>query len=131
AACTLTVEQCLISCAGVQQVQVNGATSLARVVWSPDGGTPSLWLDALRRAGYGAVPAADQLTALPRERAQRLLLWRWLVAGFCMMQVMMYAMPAYVAAAGEMTPDIEALLRWASWLMTVPVLLFSCTPFFQ
>ncbi|HMA09469.1 MAG TPA: heavy metal translocating P-type ATPase, partial [Ramlibacter sp.] len=55
---------------------------------------------------------------------------RWLVAGFCMMQVMMYAVPAYVAATGEITPDIEALLRWASWVLTLPVVLFSCWPFF-
>ncbi len=58
------------------------------------------------------------------------MLWRWLVAGFCMMQVMMYAVPAYVAAPGEITPDIEALLRWASWVLTLPVVLFSCWPFF-
>jgi hypothetical protein len=31
-----------------------------------------------------------------------------------MMQVMMYAVPLYLAGDGEMTPDIELLLRWAS-----------------
>jgi Cu2+-exporting ATPase len=46
------------------------------------------------------------------------MLWRWLVAGFCMMQVMMYALPAYVAEPGEMTADDGALLRWASWVLT-------------
>jgi len=60
-----------------------------------------------------------------------MLLWRWLVAGFCMMQVMMYATPAYVAQPGDITPDIESLLRWASWVLTLPVILFSCRPFFQ
>ena len=29
---------------------------------------------------------------------------------------------------GDMTPDIAALLRWASWVLTLPVLLFSCRP---
>jgi Cu2+-exporting ATPase len=57
-------------------------------------------------------------------------LWRWLVAGFCMMQVMMYAFPAYIAEPGDITPDIQALLRWACWMLTVPVVLFSCKPFF-
>ena len=130
-ACSLTVEQALTRSPGVREAQVNGATATARVVWSPGPGGPSSWFTALRRAGYGALPAADLLTAAPRIQAQRLLLWRWLVAGFCMMQVMMYAVPAYVAAPGEITPDIQALLRWASWLLTLPVLLFSCRPFFQ
>ncbi len=70
----------------------------------PAAGRPSDWFKALKRAGYGALPAADLLSAVPRLRAQRLLLWRWLVAGFCMMQVMMYATPAYVAQPGEITP---------------------------
>lgn len=128
--CTLAIEQALAPLPGVHEVAVNGATAIARIVWSPAQGRPSQWLRALRDAGYGGVPAGDQLAAQPRLRAQRQLLWRWLVAGFCMMQVMMYAVPAYVAAPGEMTPDVAALLRWASWLLTLPVVVFSCRPFF-
>lgn len=128
--CSLAIEQALAPLPGVQGVEVNGATATARVVWTPGQGRPSQWLEALQRAGYAGLPAGDQLAAAPRRQAQRLLLWRWLVAGFCMMQVMMYAVPAYVAGPGEMTPDVAALLRWASWLLTLPVLLFSCRPFF-
>jgi Cu2+-exporting ATPase len=130
AACTLTVEQALGEVPGVESVQVNGASGTARVVWTPHLSLPSAWLAALKRAGYGAVPAGDLLNSGPRMQAQRLMLWRWLVAGFCMMQVMMYAVPAYMAGPGEITPDIEALLRWASWVLTLPVVLFSCWPFF-
>ncbi len=129
-ACSLNIEQALGGLPGVCGVDVNGATATARVVWSPEQGRPSQWLRALQRAGYSGLPASDQLAAAPRRQAQRVLLWRWLVAGFCMMQVMMYATPAYVAGPGEITPDMLALLRWASWLLTLPVLLFSCGPFF-
>ncbi|HET8747742.1 MAG TPA: cation-translocating P-type ATPase [Ramlibacter sp.] len=129
--CSLTIEQALKPLPGVEDVQVNGATATARIVWAPGRGRPSQWLEALQRAGYRGLPASDQLAAVPRRQAQRMLLWRWLVAGFCMMQVMMYAYPAYVAAPGEMTADVAALLRWAAWLLTLPVLLFSCRPFFS
>ena len=130
ASCALTVEHALAQLPGVEGVQVNGASAIARLAWSPQASRPSDWLAALQRAGYGAVPAGDLLASAQRQKAQRLLLWRWLVAGFCMMQVMMYAVPAYVAAPGEITPDIAALLRWASWVLTLPVVLFSCWPFF-
>ena len=130
AGCTLTIEQAMGAVAGVESVQVNGGTATARIVWTPDRCRPSDWLGALERAGYRGLPAADQLAAEPRRQAQRRLLWRWLVAGFCMMQVMMYAWPAYIAEPGDITPDIQALLRWASWMLTLPVLLFSCSPFF-
>lgn len=130
AACTLTTEQAIGAVPGVESVQVNGSSATARVVWTPGRCTPQAWFDALARAGYSGLPAGDELAALPRRQAQRRLLWRWLVAGFCMMQVMMYATPAYIAGPGEITPDVQALLRWASWMLTVPVLAFSCRPFF-
>ncbi len=130
AACTLAVEQALGRVAGVQSVQVNGASATARVVWSPSVCKPSQWLSALGAAGYAAVPAGDLLDAAPRVRAQRVLLWQWLVAGFAMMQAMMYSVPLYVAAPGDITPDAERLLRWGAWMMTLAVLLFACRPFF-
>ena len=130
AACSLTVEATLARLPGVAGVQVNGPAALARVLWSPGQTRPSAWLAALERAGYGALPAGDMLAAQPRRQAARQMLWRWLVAGFCMMQVMMYALPAYVAGPGDITPDVAALLLWASWILTLPVVLFSCQPFF-
>jgi Cu2+-exporting ATPase len=53
------------------------------------------------------------------------------VAGFGMMQVMMYAVPVYLAGDGEMTPAVEQLMRWASLVLTLPVVLYSAAPFFR
>ncbi len=131
AACALTVEEVLCRLPGVEAVHVNGVTATARLQWRQQVTRPSVWMAALRKAGYGALPAGDLMLAGRRVQAQRVMLWRWLVAGFCMMQVMMYAAPAYLASAGEITPDIHALLGWASWVLTLPVLLFSCWPFFS
>jgi len=134
AACTLAVEQALQPLPGVISVQVNGGAATARIEWWVDDASaarPSDWLAALQRAGYGALPAGDLLDAAPRRRAQRKLFWRWLVAGFGMMQAMMYAYPLYIAGPGEIPPDQEALLRWGAWMMTVPVMLFSCGPFLR
>ncbi len=130
ASCSLTLENLLLSVTGVIAVQVSAASQRATVVWSSALTRPSQWMAAPLALGYQLTPAVDRLAAQQERKASRLALWRWLVAGFCMMQVMMYAFPAYVAAAGDITPDIEKLLRWASWLLTLPVLIFSCSPFF-
>jgi Cu2+-exporting ATPase len=130
AACAFTVEDALMSVPGVQSVEVNAATHRVKVVWSEAKVKPSVWMAAIAKAGYGALPAADSSLRQARHEEGRRALWRWLVAGFCMMQVMMYAYPAYVAQDGDITPDMVFLLRWASWVLTLPVVLFSCGPFF-
>ncbi|MGP1628460.1 MAG: heavy metal translocating P-type ATPase [Giesbergeria sp.] len=130
AACALTIEDALRGIPGVEQVDVSAATQRARVVWDATATRPSDWFAAVRRAGYRALPAADAQAREQRVRENRRALWRWLVAGFCMMQVMMYAWPAYIAQPGDLSTEMEALLRWASWVITLPVVLFACGPFF-
>lgn len=130
AACSLTLEQALLGIRGVVAAQVNAASKRASVVWSAALTRPSQWMAVPQALGYRLLPASDAFAPDHGRKEARLALWRWLVAGFCMMQVMMYAVPAYVAGPGEITPDIEKLLRWASWVLTLPVVLFSCGPFF-
>ncbi len=130
AACALTIEDALRRVPGVLKVDVSAATRRARVVWSPGLVRPSDWMAAVQKAGYRAMPAMDAFARDQRLRESRRALWRWLVAGFCMMQVMMYAWPAYVAQPGDLTGEMEQLLRWASWVITLPMVVFSCGPFF-
>lgn len=131
AACALTLEDALRAVPGVVSAQVSAASHRGRVVWRAEQTRPSQWMQAVLRAGYKVVPANDALAADQRRADTRRMLWRWLVAGLCMMQVMMYATPAYVSAPGDFTPDMVALLRWAQWVISLPVLFFSCAPFFK
>ncbi|QIL43629.1 cadmium-translocating P-type ATPase [Acidovorax sp. HDW3] len=131
AACALTIEEALRAVPGVQEVQVSAATQRARVQWRPAQVLPSAWMAAVQRAGYQALPAMDAQAREQRQAEQRKMLWRWLVAGLCMMQVMMYAWPAYIAQPGDLSLEMETLLRWASWVLSVPVIIFSCGPFFS
>lgn len=131
AACAINVEKALKAVPGVLSADVNATSGRARLVWSAEITKPSDWMRAVSKAGYRALPAADAFVQDDRRKNQRLMLWRLLVAGFCMMQVMMYAMPSYYASPGEMTPEALNLMRWASWVLTLPVLFFSCGPFFN
>ncbi len=131
AACSLTVEDALIRVPGVISAQVGAASHRAKVIWSDQQVLPSAWMQAVQGSGYRAVPANDVFASERRKLETRQALWRWLVAGLCMMQVMMYAYPAYVAHPGDLTGEMEQLLRWASWVLTLPMMLFSCGPFFR
>lgn len=131
AACSLNIEAALEAVPGVLSARVSAASHRARIVWSPDAVLPSGWMQAVQKAGYRAVPANDVFAKERRQAETRKALWRWLVAGLCMMQVMMYAYPAYVAQPGDLSAEMEQLLRWASWVLSLPVILFSCGPFFK
>ena len=131
AACALTIEEALRKMPGVLSADISAASHRGRIVWSDTRISPSGWMQAAARAGYPAVPASDAFANDRRRVETRQALWRLGVAGLCMMQVMMYAWPAYVAEPGDLTPDMAQLLRWASWVLSLPVLLFSCAPFFR
>jgi Cu2+-exporting ATPase len=131
AACAGIIEQALRQVDGVLDAQVNGAAQRALVRWQPARTRASALVQAVQRAGYDAVPdTAAEARSLRRAEARKLL-WRLFVAGFCAMQVMMMATPAYVAGPGELSADLKRLLDWGSWLLTLPVLWFSAAPFFS
>jgi P-type Cu2+ transporter len=130
AACAGIIEQLLMSLAGVQAVQVNAAAQRASVRWDPQHTRPAAWVAALRRQGYDAAPDVAASTREMRQREQTQALWRLFVAAFCAMQVMMFAAPAYFAEAGDLSAEMRRLLNWGSWVLTLPVVMFSAQPFF-
>ncbi|OLP06474.1 heavy metal translocating P-type ATPase family protein [Rhodoferax antarcticus ANT.BR] len=131
AACALTVEDALKSIPGVVSADVSAGSQRAKVLWQAQAVLPSRWMQAVRESGYRAVPANDAFARERRRLESRKALWRLMVAGLCMMQVMMYALPAYIADPGDLSAEMEHLLRWASWVLTLPVIIFSCSPFFS
>ncbi len=131
AACAGTIEQALRATPGVRQADVSAASQRGRVVWDEGVTRPSQWMEAVARTGYRPLPAHDAFATERRQAETREMQWRLGVAGLCMMQVMMYATPTYFTSSGEIEPDLINLLRWAQWVLSVPVMLFSCQPFFR
>ena len=129
AACVWLNEAHIAKQPGVTAVDINYATRRARVRWDESVTKLSSILEAVAAIGYRAHPyditRSEQLAQKERRTAQ----WRLFVAGFGMMQVMMYAVPVYLAD-GDMTADIEQLMRWASLILTLPVIGYSARPFF-
>ena len=131
AACAITLEDALRAVPGVRSVQISGASHRGQVVWSPECTRPSQWMRSVERHGYKALPANDAHAHAQRREEARRLVWRWAVAAMCMMQVMMYATPTYLTQPGDISDEAMHLLRWASWVLSLPVMLFSCAPFLR
>ncbi len=114
---------------GVTSIDINYTTRRARVRWDERVTKLSAILEAIAAIGYRAHPYDVGRSEELAQKERKAALWRLFVAGFGMMQVMMYAIPVYLAD-GDMTPDIEQLMRWASLILTIPVIGYSAAPFF-
>ncbi|HRH82103.1 MAG TPA: heavy metal translocating P-type ATPase [Thiobacillaceae bacterium] len=131
AACVWLNERHLKQLPGVISADINFSTHRARVRWDNSRIQLSQILHAVAEIGYHAYPfdtgRQEELFRKERNTAIR----RLAIAGLGMMQVMMYAVPVYLAEEGTMAPDIQALMRFASLLLTIPVVFYSAWPFFR
>jgi Cu2+-exporting ATPase len=130
AACSWLADKALHLQSGVLDVSVNPATARARLVWDPTKVRLGDLLRVLEHVGLRPHPLAgepaEQFAILERRTALK----RLAVAGFGMMQVMMFAVPLYIGETSGMDPGIRELLRLVSMLVSVPVALYAGWPFY-
>ena len=129
-ACVWLIERHLARLDGVMEATMNVATGQLNVRWGAARLKLSDLLIALREIGYVAYPfdAGRHEEEMMRERRRSFR--QLFVAGLSMMQVMMYAVPVYMAEAGTMDASMELLMEWASLFLTLPAVLYSARPFF-
>lgn len=128
-ACVWLLERSVSSLKGVSQCSFNYATGRALIRFDAERVNLSEILMCISAVGYRAIPfdvrkRENQLASESRLHIQRLF-----VAGIAMMQVMMYALPHYLSDAGDVSEAHTQLLRWASMVLTTPVVIFSAKPF--
>ena len=131
AACVWLIEKRLSQVPGLQSANLNVATEKLQVSWDAAQCKPSDILEAVREVGYVAYPFDPIQHGEMLRKNARQMFKRLFVAGLSMMQVMMYAVPAYFAEAGSIETDMAQLMRWASLVLTLPAVFYSAQPFFQ
>ncbi len=131
AACIWLNEQHLARLPGVLSVSINYSTHRARVRWNNAQVQLSTILEHIAAIGYHAHPYNHQRADQQWQQERKSALLRLWVAGLSMMQVMMFVVPIYTSAAGEIDAQWLHLLHWGSLLLTLPVVLYSCWPFYQ
>ena len=129
--CSLSIEGALKRLPGVLDVQVHAHAKKARIVWREGQSRPSAWLRAVHNLGYQSSLLEGLESEEVKSREAKLMLWRFMVALFCMMQIMMYSAPLYGDFGASVDPESIQLLHWAGWVLSLPVLIFSCQPFFM
>lgn len=133
-ACCQIIEFRLRQLKGVSAFHVNSVSQRADISWNPTQISLREIVESIADLGYSALPEGQGDRGGTSAQEAKMRIWRLFVAGFAMMQVMMYAFPAYLEPVpqidGDLTPDIDHLLKLASLALTLPVVGFSAWPFF-
>jgi len=129
-ACSWLADKALHLQSGVLDVSVNPATARARLVWDPAKVRLGDLLRVLEHVGLRPHPLAGEPAGQLAILERRAALKRLAVAGFGMMQVMMFAVPLYIGESSGMDAGIRELLRLVSMLVSVPVALYAGWPFY-
>jgi len=131
AACVWLNEQQMLRLPGILSVDINYTSHRARVRWDNSQTHLSTILEAVAAIGYRAHPYDSARQELLQQKERKQAINRLWVAGLSMMQVMMYAVPIYLAQNNEIEPRFLWVLHWASFLLTLPVMLYSAQPFYR
>lgn len=133
AACAVELEQAAGRIAGLDEFSVNPASGWASWV---AGSAQAIdeFVDRARRMGYALSGSGSDVPdpAVGRQvRQGRSHLLRFLVALLAMMQIMMYSAPEYVYSTADIGHAETLLLRWAQWVIALPLVLYCALPYHQ
>lgn len=127
AACAWLIEHRVNQLKGVERATLNLSNHRLVVAWNNTDIALSQIFEASYRLGYKAAPFSSTEDDAQREREGKKAIRRLAVAGIGMMQVMMLAVPLYAGMAEQ----YEVFMRFASMILTLPVVLYSARPFFD
>lgn len=127
-ACAWLIERILTRQPGVVSAKANATNARLFMRWQPQQVSLQALCQLLREVGYITLPVGSLALEATRKAHARADTRRLFVSGFLAMQVMMLAMPEYVAGA-QLEAETRELLRWTSMLLTIPALLYSADSF--
>jgi Cu2+-exporting ATPase len=129
-ACSWLIDQVLRRHAGVLDVSVNAATGRASVTWDHTRLNLADVMRTIAQLGYVPHPVTDETVTRALREERRDSLKRLAVAGFGMMQVMMFAVAVYSAELANeiMEPALLSYFRIVSLLVATPVMFYAGAP---
>lgn len=129
AGCIKKIESGLLALPGVADARLNLSTGRLIVGWSGGAARAREIVETLARLGYSARAFDAEDNARRIDTEGRALLRRLAVAGFAMMNIMMFSVPVW-SGADEMGEGTRGLMHWLSAVIAVPATFYAAQPFF-
>jgi len=130
-ACMWLVERLPRLCPGLVEIRLDLPRSRARLSWDPVAVSLSAVARLLDSIGYAPHPCRGLRAQEVRRREDRAMLARIGLAGAAAANVMAIAFALYGGMFHGMEPELAALFRWASLLVTLPSVIWGGGVFFR
>jgi Cu2+-exporting ATPase len=102
------------------------------VEFEPGAGDATEVVAALDRLGYPSTPYDPQEARLTHDREGRELILAMAVAGFGVMNTMMFSVPIWAGLFGqELGPATRTVMMWFSGIVGAPCAIYAGLPFFR
>ncbi|MBL8770912.1 MAG: cadmium-translocating P-type ATPase [Phenylobacterium sp.] len=132
AGCMGKVERAVQALPGVTGARVNLSQKRLTVAFRPGAGDPAAVVEALERLGYPSTPFDPEQARAAYDREGRALILAMAVAGFGVMNTMMFSVPIWAGLFGqELGPASRTLMMWFSGIVGAPCALYAGMPFFR
>ncbi len=132
AACLAKIEREVLAVPGVTGARLNLTRKRLSVDFNGKTADPALVMAALDRLGYRASPYDPTQARQARDREGRELVLALAVAGFGVMNTMMFSVPIWAGLFGqELGPATRVVMMWFSGVVGTPCALFAGMPFFR
>jgi Cu2+-exporting ATPase len=130
AGCIRKIESALAAMPGVEEARLNLSTGRLAVAWRSGALEPRAIVSRLVQLGYTALPFDPEAGRRETDQEGRRLLRSLAVAGFAMMNIMMFSVPVWSGHA-EMGVATRQLLHLFSAVIAVAAALYAGRPFFD
>lgn len=131
AACLWLNQKHLQSLPGVNQATINYSTHRAHVKWDLRQLKLSEIIEAVARIGYRAHPYDARRYQAVFKKQKNAFLKRMGLAYVLGMQLMIIAVALYSGHWSGMAQEHNEMFRWLSFLLALPILLYSGKPFYE
>lgn len=131
AACAWLIEMQLSKTVGLMAITVNATTQRATVKWQDDKLKLSEILKLIDSIGYRALPFKASQVEESNKAQSKAFIKRLGISGILMMQVLMIAVGLYFGAFSYMSEYNLIYLRWASLVLTIPIVTYGASPFYK
>jgi Cu2+-exporting ATPase len=132
AACLGKIERGLTALPGVETARLNLTSHKLSVTFKGLTADAAGVVRTLDRLGYAASPYDPGQARAAHDREGRRLILAMAVAGFGVMNTMMFSVPLWAGLSGqELGPGARTLMMWLSGAVATPCALYAGMPFFQ